>query len=404
MISTILLRGFSMLGKFLLIFVMAASMSTNSIAEYGSLTSFIVMATYITGFDFYIGYSRLGTTKEKNKFNLIRLLTNLIFSIPIFIFLIFFSELIGQTQIFIYIAIYIFSFIAQEFYRILIADGKFVTSNVVFFLRSGLWCFISATFIYYTNHDSIYYLKFILLSWLISEALCCMVFAIYLFFLNSEYLKIKSFTLFMYKDVIKNQLIIFSSSLCILMINSFDKFFLNAYTDDKDFVSAYYLNSIVANSILIIIYTSLINPRFRNFTTSHFTDKQKNEVMRQFSIQCLTVGFLFSAAFYLLFDQLTNFLGRSYLEDNSFLKLPFTILIILNVINLIPHYYLFIHRKDRDIANISIFTVFFILIMMFFLPTYLGSMGVLVSLIIGMVFMILYKAIKVTRLDEFKLS
>ena len=404
MISTLLLRGFSMLGKFLLIFVMAASMSTNSIAEYGSLTSFIVMATYVTGFDFYIGYSRLGTSIEKNKFNLIRLLTNFIFSIPIFIFLIFFSELIGETQICIYIAIYFFAFIAQEFYRILIADGKFITSNVIFFLRSGLWCFISAIYINYTNHDSSYYLKFILLSWLISEALCCMVFVIYLYFINTEYLKVKSFNLYMYKDVIRNQSIIFSSSLCILMINSFDKFFLNAYTDNKDFVSAYYINSIVANSILTIIYTSLINPRFKNFTTSNYTNKQKNEVLKKFSIQCLTVGFLFSTSFYFLFDQLANFLGRSYLEDNSFLKLPFTILIILNVINLIPHYYLFIYRKDRDIANISIFTAIFTLIMMFFLPSYLGSMGVLISLITGMIFMILYKAIKVTRSDEYKFS
>lgn len=147
-IINIILRGLTLFAKFIVVFLFARFLNEMELGEYSLIVSFITINIYIIGFEYYTNVTRLYIRFSKIKLKSKLLLNQLYFHV----FMFFLSSIILwviveidiiDKKYFIYLWILLFfEFVSQEIARILINISKSILSNLVVFIKNGLWVYL----------------------------------------------------------------------------------------------------------------------------------------------------------------------------------------------------------------------------------------------------------------------
>ncbi len=153
-INLFILRGMSLISKFVLLFVLAGKGSEQLVFTYGLLFSLVTYVTYFLSFDLYTYTTRVFiSTPLKNKYTVLyqhcisSLLISLI-SLPLIGFLFYFNVLDSSLIIQFYIIV-ILEFSCAEIYRLLVASKMPNRAVFYLFLRGGGWTLVYSAMAYF---------------------------------------------------------------------------------------------------------------------------------------------------------------------------------------------------------------------------------------------------------------
>lgn len=142
----LVLRGATVAGKTILIFVLAKAVSTDQLAQYGLFTATLALALLLVGFDYY-NFTIRELLRPANANSTIIIIRQFQFSIiallvtaPVLILALLLQNPFPSVALFFF-PLLVTELLAQESWRILIALGQTTRAAVVLFLRSGVWCF-----------------------------------------------------------------------------------------------------------------------------------------------------------------------------------------------------------------------------------------------------------------------
>lgn len=378
-------------GKFLLIIACVQAIEPQHISEFGAFSAYISIAIYIAGFDLYIGSARL--FGEHTRF-IHRL--GIQFVLYIFITLgvlvvssLVFNNLFSLVSFELLVLIILIDFISQELLRFLLSIGRFLKSSYVFFFKSGFWCYVSSFLLINSHIDSV---QGILICWATSSAFSIM---LALFFARDkvEFLKVKPrFKLKEISEIFGGQVLIFSSSLSFLMLTNMDKLFINTFPN-KQLSAAYVFYASLTGAVITLIYTGLINPYFKSFSSMESNILAKVALLKGFAYKSIIFCLVSILGIFIIVEVLTKFLAKEYINEYSHLLLFFFLFVFLHTISLIPHFFLYIHKKDREIAISSVVTLVSTFLLMLVASYYKSHEGVILSLITGMLIMVFSKSL-----------
>ncbi|HAS1239160.1 lipopolysaccharide biosynthesis protein [Enterobacter cloacae] len=145
--SDFLFRVAGLGGKFLLILILARTMTASVVGAFGLVTATISVCLYFVGLDFYVYTTReiLSAEQKKSTGNIIYNQV-LFFFFTYLILMMLWPYITHYSQISAYatiaLALVISEHLSQEIYRFLIALKKNRFANFCLFLRSGAWCYV----------------------------------------------------------------------------------------------------------------------------------------------------------------------------------------------------------------------------------------------------------------------
>ena len=393
MLHSVIFRLCSMGAKFLFLVVAASKLTASELSQYGGINSLVLLSIYLIGADLYIDNSRKLVNNEKEKYN-INLSNQIIFSfilITVYLLIInIFKPKIVDSFLIIFSLLVVFEFINQEIYRLLLALGKYKQANILFFIKTGGWCLLSVLLLFI---QEIQELKQII--WLVS-CILSLVFGVSEIKGNlPSFVFSTSFRVF--KLNFTRNARIFSSSLALLSINNLDKIYL-ASMDMGEEVASYIFFSSLISSVLTIIYSGIVNPYYKQLVSNKF-----NDILVVLLLKKILAGGLSCCAFifislYFCKDLLLSLIGKEYLQDSYHIMYYLMFNMILVVIALVPHYYLFAFEKDKEIAIVSFVVLISQIILMPTLYSFFGVEGVIYSVLISTLLMFCLKSVYVFKI------
>lgn len=153
-INLFILRGMSLISKFVLLFVLAGKGNEQLVFTYGLLFSLVTYVTYFLSFDLYTYTTReFISTPLKNKYTVLyqhimsSLLISLI-SLPL-IGLLFYFNVLDSSLIIQFYIIVILEFLCAEIYRLLVASKMPNRAVFYLFLRGGGWTLVYSLMAYF---------------------------------------------------------------------------------------------------------------------------------------------------------------------------------------------------------------------------------------------------------------
>ena len=177
------IRGFTLLGKFILLFFMAKFLTLAEVGVYGLLVVLVSYSLYAVGFDFYTYSTREIISLKKDEWGGVikkqgqLILGAYIIVLPIIIIC---SSFFISSEWLIFLAILIvLEHLNQEMMRLLIVDNKAVLANNLLFIRSGLWCYIVILLMFSQTIDA--NLENVLLFWIIFNSIALIIGIFYFF-------------------------------------------------------------------------------------------------------------------------------------------------------------------------------------------------------------------------------
>jgi O-antigen/teichoic acid export membrane protein len=140
----IILRGSTMISKFLLLLVMARYLPASDVGIYGLFAGTVAIAVYVLGLDFYVyntreilahdGVDRVVLIRDQLIFHGIAYAVVLPLLLGVFV-----GRFIPWQYIGWFYGVLVFEHLSQESYRILIILSRPIAANIVLSLRTGAW-------------------------------------------------------------------------------------------------------------------------------------------------------------------------------------------------------------------------------------------------------------------------
>ncbi|EGA9776056.1 oligosaccharide flippase family protein, partial [Salmonella enterica] len=192
--TSVVLRGFTLLTKFIFIILLARFLQTSDLGLYGLISAAVGYGIFIVGFEFYTYSTREIINSHKG--NLFFILKNqvLFYSIsytlciPVFIILVYLNILPRGSECW-FIALLFFEHLSQEINRVLITIESQTVASFILFVRQGLWCWLAiATMVIYPDLRKI---TVVFIYWLIGTVSACVLGVVYILSKKSKNYTIK---------------------------------------------------------------------------------------------------------------------------------------------------------------------------------------------------------------------
>lgn len=355
MISSVALRIASMASRFILLITLVSKSPVAVVADYGVLAGLIATASYLLGFDLYIQTSR--NARRPGLYN--AYLSNQVVFFAIGAILVCAFVLLVPLQIVdtvgpgALLALVGTDLAMQEVARLLLGQGRYQLTNVVQFMRLGLWP-IAATVDIVLRGATIVGIVDLLPYWLTVNALGAIL-GLWLLKLVLPGFRFRP-SRRLFRAGLARQCMIFSSSIVLLLFAGVDRVVLSLAAP-SEYVAAYVFFGSVFGVILTLVYSGLINPYYSTFSDRSTPWVAKRGALRKFALAALgfVVGML--AVLLLGIDFLLRLLDRPEYSNLLHLKWWFAVFVLVSVGGLIPHFFLFALRRDRDIAIAGIAAV-----------------------------------------------
>lgn len=382
-----------MIAKFFLIVYIGKFLSVNELGEYGLFVTTITLAVFFLGFDFYTYNTReILSRPVDNALPLIR--DQLVFHLLVYIVIlpillgVFFFDIISFKYIGYFYLVLIFEHLGQEFFRLFITLQKPLFANLLLFFRAGFWIYI-VVLLWHFGVKGIVNLNSVWTGWIIGAILSVLIGMVYL------YLYFDFNTIFVDIDWkwIKRGLFIsfpfFTGTLAYKVIEFSNRYIIDYYMTKSD-VGVFTFFGSLANVIQTIVYTVVIMVYYPKLVILH----NKDDV---FNFKKTTNIFLLKVVLWSLFSiigivifihPMLGYLNKT--EFNTYLPVLWLLLGSVFLLNLsfIPHYLLYVQKKDIVIRNITLFSAGVNIMFNFILIRYWGLIGAALSNIISFIIML----------------
>lgn len=387
------LRLLSMGAKFLLIAGIAKSLGTESLGEYGLFTVAITILLYFIGFDFYTFSSReiLGKEHEHQKWlfrdQFVFHILSYLLVLPL-VFLLYLSNIVPIEHILVFISVLILEHFSQELYRVFVLLSKSLMANFLLFIRTGLWCYV-AILAWALDINSTKNLEFIYASWAISSFLSIIVSLAILYRIYGDFWSLKNINWNWIKTGVVISLPFFIGTICYKLIEFSNRYVIDFYETKRD-IGIFVFFSSIANASQVLIYTIVVMIFYPKMISLYNQKKmdELNKLKNKFYIEVIFYSVLAIFMAWLFIDIVLIYMNKAELKEYK--DMLWVLLISSLFINLsyVPHYQLYIHKKDKLIRNITIFITIISIPLNIILIKLLGIMGAAYSY--GAIFIIMY--------------
>ncbi|KJN26939.1 hypothetical protein SS37_11675 [Enterobacter sichuanensis] len=348
-------------GKFLLMMAIARFLTVKDVGDYGLYVSIIVISLYFVGLDFYT-FSTREMLDPKVKKKIAEILFNQ-FAFFCFSYLLLaavwpglltLSAITGVGGLLFFLTIT--EHLSQECYRILIIKEKITLANFILFVRSGVWCYLCVPLLYFQfiKLEQIFYL------WLVFSAVSVVIAAI--FIAKFESISIYDFKIDIQwlKRGIKTSFLFFLGTICLRLINYFDKVIAVHYITSPNlgvYVFFFGIAAAVQAVIDVLVVTRYYPSLVKAVQANDLVETKKTfEIFKRKMFFYNYTLFAFSIPATYLMIKLT---GKVEYADHFLWYI--LIVIATSFLNMSMPYHYVLYSKKKDISIICINAVALIL-------------------------------------------
>jgi len=367
------LRGFTLLSKFFLIFILAKYLEPSDLGFYGLIVATVAYAMYPLGFDFYTYSTRELLKRERNEWG--KLLKSQVFLhfalysifLPL-LALVFYFELLPWDIVFWFYAILILEHLNQELMRLLIALSEQLTATIALFIRQGSWS-IALAFWMYADADA-RNLESILLSWFSGGSIALLI---------SLY-KVKSmdaggWSARVNVKWIKRGILIavplFLSTLALRGVFTIDRYWFESLAG-LEVLGAYVLFMGIAAALISFMdagifsfkYPAMISS-FNNNLSDQFRKNTESMMTQVMAFLAIYIVVAFS-----LIGLVLEVVGKDLYIENIDIFYWLVLVMAIQAVSNIPHYALYAQGKDSPIIASHLVSLFLFIPVVIFLSTF----------------------------------
>lgn len=395
--SLFIIRGFTLLARFIFIIFIAKQLSVIEVGFYGFITASIFIAVYMSGFE-HGNYSSRQIIQCKT----LQCREKSVSSLTVFILIMFIlvSPLVyyatASNEIYKYVSILYFFLIAYgesyiaEHKKILISLGHPFYTGIVDFVKSGVWVYllIALEMFGWIELD----LNIILLMWLVFVAIGTFL----IFYKLKSFYKIKNLIVRpvfnKYKKQIYSSLPFFLSGLSLLVIEISGRVSLQMVGFQIEAgVYTFYSGFIFA--IPLFVWSASVSFDHKKILTAfeNHDVKVSNKLILIMIKRSLKICLLLSLLLFFSFETLLEIVGKGeYLEHmNSFFL--FLLVPFIHILDSHIYYVLYARGMDKEIATSSIIGFMFLAVFQAFTLSNFGMTSAIVSIIVALTVSVLFK-------------
>ncbi len=368
--------------KFLITLYLSKVYVTGEYRDYTMIVTFITLAIYFLGLDFYSFSIRDILIKKVNKAQ--KVITTLV--VYLFIYLIFILlayllfykvDYLIKYQYYI-IGIAITEHLSQEIYRLLIAFEKVLLANIILAFRTIGWTAYVVLNTYLNKEVSLQTLLFV---WFLFNTFTILVVMTYALIKNFKELKTVTIDFLWIKQGVSIAGVYFLGTILLKSIEYINRFILDYYVDDL-YVNIYNFYATIA--LLVSIYINTIVISFELPTLISAVNTKKiipiyNAFNKSIKRQLFIIIPLLSLAI------LPVLFWQKKPVYTQYLLVFYIILVGVSLMNysLVYHYKLYILHKDYKILKTLIYSGVSSLLIALILIRFFGIYGAAVSFVIS---------------------
>jgi len=377
------LRGGGMVGKFLLIFLLARILTPSELGVYGLLAVTIGYSLYFLGLDFYTFSGREMLHSEKALWpSMLRDQAVLFACSYAVVFpslaLIFINGVISFEYALVFYLLLLAEHLSQELNRLLVIIGRPLAAGICIFIRSGSWCYVIV--IVYMSGLYPIDLQSVLWTWFWADVVVIAMGAFLLKGLPWNALTRKVHWEWLIKGV-KISALLLIGTLALRGIFTFDRYFVE-YFADSEMLGVYTLYMGICFSLIGFVDAAIFSFKypeliklFKNGAGDDFAKARK-----QFGKQTLIFTSLLVIIVSLVIYPVLGWIGKPIYLQNLTLFFVLLAASFIFVIGHVPHFALYAMGQDR----VLVFTHIFGLVVFVLIGASLyqfGAMGVALALL-----------------------
>lgn len=373
------LRGFTLGGKFLLIFVLAKLLDPVDVGLYGLFAAFVFYLLMAIGFEFHTYVTRELIVAEPSQWAAILRDQGLVYCFSYVVVLpfclyAFYANLLPWKVVYIFFPILALEHIAQELNRILIALSEQVYASLVLFVRAGLWAIIAALWMWLS--PDVRSLEFVFCCWLTGVLLACVVGFKRLGKIDSGSIT-RPINWGWIKRGIAACMPFLVAALSLRGMYLVDRILIEKWMGGEA-LAAYVLFFSIGNAIMSFIdaavfsfsYPSLVHA-YQSGNVKDFSNKMRSLAIKTFSfVVVLSVLAILSSGLLLVW------IGREvYLNYQSMI---YFVLVanFMFVVGMVPHYGLYAMKIDRPIFYLHLLSLPIFVVAAVLFNSYFGGAAV----------------------------
>ncbi len=400
----LLLRGSTLVSRFVLLMFLARYLTPEDLGIWGLMNVTIVMSLYFLGLDFYVFNTReLLANDDKQRVVLIRdqfVFHGLMYMIVLPILLgVFVFQFIAWKYIGWFYLILVLEHLSQEASRLLTTLFRPVQANLVLFFRSGAWIYAVVATAYLK--EDLRGLQTIWTGWAIGVTISIVVAIYILRFLPWSEIKNRPVNWEWIKTGTAIALPFLMATMSMVGIQCIDRYFIQYFWGEAE-VGFYTFYANIANVIFVFIFTGInmiLYPKIIEAFQKGLFDTYR-ALMRKMSIGVVGGIVILSVLAALLINPLLLILDRQEYTQYSHIFYILLVSVAFLTVSYIPHYALFVRKKDKAIVGSSIAALCMAVMANFILVPIYGLTGAAYSAVASMATMFLAKLIMALRQNQ----
>jgi len=398
-ITNLILRGLTLVSKFILIMFIARYLSPEELGIWGLMNITLSISLLLVGLDFYVFNTREILAVDKTKYVVFikdqvvfQLFAYLLF-LPL-LFGVFFAEIIPWQYAGWFYGLLILEHLSQESTRLHIVLSRPTKSSVILFLRSGAWVYV-VIFLFYFEPDA-RQLPMAWSGWIVG-AFASVLLSFYSLRKLPWRIALQTPVDWRWiKKGLKISLPLLCATISFVGILNMDRYFLKYYCGET-YVGIYTFYFSIANLINVIIFTGLIMILYPKLVSSF---QQKEYLKYRALMRKMTLGIIGSILILillalLLINPVLNIIDKQIYAENINIFYLMLVNASLLVITYIPHYGLFVRKLDKSIIISNVCAMVVALGANFILVPKYGMTGAACSTMMAMATMLIMKGIMV---------
>ncbi|MBW0146821.1 lipopolysaccharide biosynthesis protein [Marinobacter arenosus] len=397
----LVLRGVTLVSKFLLIVLLARFLEPADLGLFGLLTVTISYSIFLVGFDFYIFTTREILKSSANDRG--RLLKGQIgFSLILYCVFVplcvslFTVGLLPWWLLPWFLILLIFEHVAQELNRILVALSRQVIASWVLFFRAGAWCLVVLAIMYLDPEYRS--LQTVLVSWIIGSVMAVAVGLLVVFRQGLGGWQLPVDWNWVKKGV-RITVPMLIATLALRGIYTFDRYWIEALTN-LEVLGVYVLFMGICNALLAFMDAAVFTFLYPAMIVAHTNQDARGFRIkfRQLTAQTITLTLFFSMVAWIVVPFLLEWLDRPVFSEYQYLFLWLLVANMLTVLGMIPHYGLYAQGNDKPLVVSHIAGLIVFVLTTALSTLFSGELAVPLGLIAASGFILFWKTLQFFRL------
>lgn len=351
-VLNVLMRGITLLCKFLLIFFLAKFIDPQDVGLYGLLAGTIGYALFAVGFEFYTYSTReiIGSDRQQwlaliRDQSVLFIFTYLLV-LP-FVLMAFFSGLLPWAYVGWFFLLLILEHVAQELNRLLVVMSEQLLASVILFIRSGAWCLLLVLLMWWVPEAR--KLEWVLAAWCVGAGLGCLLGGARVLSLNKAALRSKVDWQWIGKGL-RLAIPLLIASLAIRGVFTFDRYWVESIVG-LDVLGVYVLFIGIATSIISFLDAGIVVFLYPKIVAAAKVgdDKAFCDGMRKLFLDISIVTFSLVGIALVLSRPILAWIDKDIYMENFYLLKWLFLAIVLYAASMVPHVGLYAHGRDRVI-------------------------------------------------------